>query len=60
MAAFFENTWLFWWILAAIAVLRWLHTNSSEENWHLSAANQTPPAALEENSASKQHPLNAA
>ena len=25
MLAFFENSWVFWWFLAIVAVLRWFH-----------------------------------
>jgi uncharacterized membrane protein YecN with MAPEG domain len=25
MVPFFENTWLIWWVLAVLVILRWLH-----------------------------------
>lgn len=29
MIPFIEKTWFFWWILAALAILRWFHMFSS-------------------------------
>lgn len=29
MIPFFEKTWFFWWILAILSILRWLHLFSS-------------------------------
>ena len=28
MPAFLESTWLVWWILAILVVLRWFHVNA--------------------------------
>ncbi len=30
MIPFIEKTWFFWWILATLAILRWLHVNSCQ------------------------------
>jgi len=29
--AFFEKTWMWWWIFAVAVILRWFHTQSSTE-----------------------------
>ena len=28
MLTFFESTWLFWWIIAILVLLRWFHINA--------------------------------
>ena len=35
MLGFFENTWFIWWVVAAIAILRWFHVISARPDRYL-------------------------
>ncbi len=47
MLAFLENTWLIWWILATVVLLRWFHVNAitSDESETDSRTPAVPPAS---------------
>lgn len=44
MIPFFEKTWFFWWTIATVVILRWLHVISSNTSQE---ALQEPDAAAE-------------
>jgi hypothetical protein len=37
MAAFLEETWLLWWILAIVVILQWFAANSVDAAWEVAA-----------------------
>ena len=43
MLGFFENTWFIWWVVAAIAILRWFHVISTRPDRYLGWAPDERP-----------------
>jgi hypothetical protein len=33
MAAFFEKTWVLWWMYAVVVILRWFYVNRVADEW---------------------------
>jgi len=33
MVAFLVQTWLLWWFIAVVAILRWFHVVSADKTW---------------------------
>jgi len=40
MVAFFEQTWLLWWMVGVVAILRWFHIASAGDAWEDPAPQQ--------------------